>query len=179
MPFRTFNTWLFDRNKTSPIPPAKDGVDILKYNSPISHTFVMQMFMRNGYLNKYLDEYFNNIGLRYLTKEEFFYFIKKCVCDFRVKKSEIVYYKFRRQDKLYNILREKFPQFKNDDISLLAELIEKSEDRDVIYQTLGLDMPIKKKLKNSKKRPAKGKVSLKNFLAGNFSILKEVPLKKS
>ena len=128
MPFRTFSNWLFDRNLKTPIPPARDGVDILKYNSPISHTFVMQMFMRNGDLNKYLDEYFNNIGLRYLTKEEFFYFIKKCVSDFRVKKSQVVYYKFKRQDKLYNILRDKFPQFKNDDISLLAELIEKKEE---------------------------------------------------
>jgi hypothetical protein len=171
MPFRTFNSWLFDQNKTSPIPPAKNGVDILKYNSPITNTFVLSLFMRNGPLNHYLDKYFNNMGLRYLSKEDVFKFIKQCVIDFRVRKRDIVFYKFRRQDKLYNILREKFPQFKNDDISLLCELIEKSDEKEAIYNSIGLATPKKKKLKMGKKRVKKGKVPLKQFLAEHFSII--------
>lgn len=171
MPYRTFNQWLFDRNKTSPIPPAKNGVDILKYNSPITNTFVLSLFMRNGSLNHYLDKYFNNMGLRYLSREELFKFIKKCVIDFKVKRRDIVFYKFRRQDKLYNILREKFPQFKNDDISLLCELIEKSDEKEAIYSSIGLTTPKKKKLKTSKKIVKKGKVSLKQFLVEHFSII--------
>ena len=135
--------------------PPKDGVDILKYNSPISHTFVLQMFMRNGSLNHYLNDYFNNIGLRYLSKEELFMFIKKCVMDFRIRRNQIVFYKWRRQDKLYNLLRDKFPQFKNNDITLLAELIEKSDEREAIFNSLGLEMPKKKKIRTGKKAPKK------------------------
>jgi hypothetical protein len=171
MPFKTFNNWLFDNNKTSPIPPPKDGVDILKYNSPITNTFVLSLFMRNGSLNHYLDEYFNNMGLRYLSREELFKFIKKCVLDFRVRRRDTVFYKFRRQDKLYSILRDKFPQFKNNDITLLCELIEKSDEKEAIYSSLGLETPKKKKLKTGKKEVKKGKVSLKVFLAEHFSIL--------
>ena len=177
MPFRTFNNWLFDRNKNSPIPPPKDGVDIMKYNSPITHVFALQLFMRHGPLNQYLDEYFNNIGLRYIPKDEFFKFIKKCVLDFKVKRTQTVFYKWRRQNKLYNILRDKFPQFKNDDISLLCELIEKSDDKKAIYESLGMELPKKKKLKTGKKRTKKGKISVKEFLAGHFSVLEEVPHK--
>jgi len=171
IPFKTFNNWLFDRNKTTPIPPAKDGVDIIKYNSPISHTFVLSLFMRNGELNHYLDEYFNNIGLRYLTKEDLFKFIKKCVIDFKVRRTDVVFYKYKRQDKLFNILREKFPQFKNNDISLMCELVERSDDKESIYHAIGLETPKKQKLKSKKERPKKNKISLKNFIMEHFSIL--------
>jgi len=109
MPFRTFNNWLFDRNKLSPIPPPRDGVDILKYNSPITNTFILSLFLRNGNLNHYLNEYFNNMGLRYIPKDELFKFIKKCVFDFKVTRRDTVFYKFRRYDKMYSILRDKFP----------------------------------------------------------------------
>jgi len=47
MPFRTYNNWLFDGQRNSPIPKT-DKLDILKYNSPITHTFVISMFLRNG-----------------------------------------------------------------------------------------------------------------------------------
>ena len=177
MPFRTFNSWLFDRNKNSPIPPPRGKVDILKYNSPITHTFALSMFLRHGPLNHYLDQYFNNINLRYIPKDELFKFIKKCVIDFKVKRTQTVFYKWKRQDKLYNILREKFPQFKNDDITLLCELIEKAEDKESIFHSLGMEMPKKKKLRTGKKKRKKGKVSVKNFLAGNFSIIEEAPTK--
>ena len=79
MPFKTFNSWLFDGSRNTPLPKAKDGIDILKYNSPITHTYALSLFLRNGVLNHYLDKYFNNIGLRYLPKEELFLFLKQCV----------------------------------------------------------------------------------------------------
>ena len=171
MPFRTFNNWLFDRNKLSPIPPPRDGVDILKYNSPITNTFILSLFLRNGNLNHYLNEYFNNMGLRYIPKDELFKFIKKCVFDFKVTRRDTVFYKFRRYDKMYSILRDKFPQFKNNDITLLCEVIERSDDKDAIYQSLGFDLPKKKKLKTGKKGPQKKKISLKEFMARHFSVI--------
>jgi len=130
--------------------------------------------MRNGHLNKYLNEYFNNIGLRYMSKEELFKFIKKCVIDFKIQRNQTVFYKYRRQEKLYNILRDKFPQFKNNDISLLCELIERSDDKSAIFNSLGLEMPKKKKIRTGKKRPKKGKIPLKAFLAEHFSMIEEV-----
>jgi len=169
MPFKTFNTWLFDGSRTSPLPPRKEGVDILKYNSPITHTYAISMFMRNGPLNRYLNEYFNNMGLRYLSKEELFLFLKQCVIDFRVQRRDVVFYPYHRKSKLHQILREKLAQLKNDDISLLCDIIDKSEDKDLIYHSLGIEKVKKEKLK--KKETKKKKISAANFLKQNFSII--------
>lgn len=174
-PYQIFNEWLFDRNINSPIPKPKDGVDILKYNSPITHTYIISLFLRNGSLNSYLNDYFNNINLRYIKKEELLYFIKKCVIDFRVKKRDLMFYKYQKQDKLFNNLRERFPQFKNNDISLLCDLIDRSEEKSRIYESIGLEVPKKKKVTVRKTKVKSKKLSSKEFLERHFSILEEVP----
>jgi hypothetical protein len=131
--------------------------------------------MKNGNLNHYLDQYFNDMNVRYLSKEELFLFLKKCVLDFRISKRDTVFYPYRAKNKLYDALREKHPELKNNDISLLCEIIEKSEDREQIYHSLGLEKPPKKqKLKIGKKQVnKKTKINLKKFLGKHFSIIKE------
>lgn len=177
MPFKTFNSWLFDGQSDSPIPrPKKDEQgkqivpDILKYNSPITHTFVTAMFLKHGPLNFYLNQFFNDINLRYLSREELFKFIKKCVQDFRIQKSQITFYPRRPRVILYEKLREKLALFKNDDINLLCDLIERSDNRDAIFDSLGLEKPKKTKLKKAKKIKTK-KVSADTFLKDHFSII--------
>ena len=160
---------MFDGNIKTTIPKARDGVDILKYNSPITHTFVISLFLRNAKLNHYLNNYFNNINLRYLSKEELFYFIKKCVVDFRVKKRDIVYYPRKARNQLYEKLREKIPILKNGDVSLLCDIIHKSEDKNVVYESLGIDKPKKQKIR--RKKIKKKKISLKDFLREHFSTI--------
>ena len=169
MPFKTFHTWLFDGSRTSPIPKATEKIDILKYNSPITHTYLISMFPTHGALNHYLNTYFNNINLRYLEKEDLFKFIKKCVLDFRVKRKDVTYFPYKRQSKLFNVLREKLPQFKNHEISKICKLIDESSDKDTIYEGLNIEKPKKKKIRSKKKQT--GKISLKKFLDTNFSIL--------
>lgn len=169
--YKVFYSWLFDGQRNSPIPPAKDGIDLLKYNSPITNTFLLSLFMRNGNLNHYLNTYFNNMGLRYMTREDMFLFIKKCILDFNIKRREIMFYKFSYQDKLYNVLRDKFPQFKNDDINLLSEIINKSKEKQSIWETLGLKLPKKKKIKRSKKTIKKKHISSESFLSEHFSTI--------
>ena len=173
MPYKTFSNWLFDGSRTSPIPPPKDGIDILKYNSPITHTFALQLFLRHGPLNFYLDQYFNNIGARYLSKEDLFLFLKQCVLDFRVMKRDTVFYPYKAKNKLFDVLREKLPQLKNHDVDLLCDLIERSDDRDHVYDTLGLSKPPKKeKIKIGKKKVNQNKkTSVKEFLEKHFSTM--------
>lgn len=173
MPFKTFTNWLFDGSRNTPIPPPKNGIDILKYNSPITHTFVLQLFMRHGPLNYYLDKYFNNINVRYLSREELFLFAKQCVLDFRAQRRDTVFYPYRAKNKLYDVLRVKIPELKNHDISLLCDIIEESDDKEAIYHTLGLEKPPKKqKIKIGKKKVnKKDKISLKELLEKHFSTL--------
>jgi hypothetical protein len=169
MPFKTFHTWLFDGSRNSPIPKATEKVDILKYNSPITHTYVISMFPKHGPLNHYLNTVFNNINLRYLEREELFKFIKKCVLDFRVKKTDVTYFPYKRRSKLFETIREKFPQFKNFEIAEICKRIDESDERDMIYKSLNLEKLQKKKM--TKKERMEGKISLKAFLEKNFSIL--------
>jgi hypothetical protein len=173
MPFKTYNKWLFDGSRSTPLPKATEKVNILKYNSPITHTFALQMFMRHGPLNHYLDDYFNNIGLRYLSKEELFLFLKKCVIDFRVLKRDTVFFPYRQKNKLFDTIRGKFPELKNNDVSLFCDIIEKSDDRDTIYDTLGLGKPPKKqKVKIGKKKINKeNNIPLKGFMEKHFSVI--------
>lgn len=172
-PYQIFNNWLFDGSRNTPLPEAKDGIDILKYNSPITHTFVLQMFMRNGKMNHYLDEYFNNINVRYLSKEELFIFLKQGVLDFRVLRRDVVFYPYKAKNKLFDILREKHSELKNSDISLLCDIVEKSDDIENIYNALGLEKPPKKeKIKIGKKKINKeNKIPLKEFLEKHFSTI--------
>lgn len=175
MPYRTFNGWLFDgsRNSEFPQPRVDDSgkeiiPDILKYNSPITHTYAISMFLKNGPLNYYLNTYFNNINLRYLDKQELLEFIKKCVLDFRVSKYDTTFIPWTRKTKLFGMLRNKFPELKNCDISLLCDLVEESDEKEGIYNTLGLEKPKKSKVKKQKTNQ---KISVKDFVARHFSIM--------
>ena len=173
--YKTFYSWLYDGNIKSEIPKPKmkdDKVivpDILKYNSPINHTFIVKLFLKNGSLNHYLDQYFNNIGLRYLEKEDFFKFIKKCVIDFKVNRKTIPYFKFKRETKIFNELKKKVPLLKNDDVYLLCDIIEKSDEKEAIYNSLGIEKPEKKKLTKKDKS-----ISSTEFLENNFSIIESL-----
>ena len=172
MPFKTFNKWLFDGKINSPIPrPRKDDNgkiivnDILKYNSPITHTYVISLFLRYGSLNHYLDTYLNNINLRYLSRKDILKFIKKCVIDFKVKKRDIVFYKHKTKRILFDRLRDKMPLLKNDDVLLLCDIIEQSSNKSAIFDSLGIEMPKKTKIKKTKKIP------LDKFLKEHFSVI--------
>jgi len=167
MPFKTFNSWLFDGNLKTEIPNKEV---LLKYNSPITQTYVLNMFILNGKLNHYLNEYFNNIGLRYLDKEEFFKFIKKCVIDFKIKRNTIPFIRmYKKNSKLYERLRVKLPVLKSFEISMLCDSIDKMDDKDIIYSSLGLDKPSKPQ---KQKNIEKNKITNLDDLLSEFKIMR-------
>jgi len=169
MPFKTFNNWLFDCNIKSEFPNPEV---LLKYNSPITHTYVLSLFVLNAKLNHFLNEYFNNVGVRYLDKEEFFRFIKKCVIDFKVQRKSIPYVQsYNRMTNLFNKLEKKVPLLKKYDIALLCDIIDKDPEKELIYSSLGLDNTIKPKNKKEVK-PKNKKVE---DLLAHFSIVRITP----
>lgn len=174
MPFRAFNTWLFDGNLKSDIP-NKDV--LLKYNSPITPMYAINIFLASGKLNQYLDQNFNNIGLWYLDREELFKFIKKCVKDFKIQRNQLSFIPYpKKKDKLWNEVRSRFPVIKSYEVTLLCNLIEKNPDKEAIYTAFGIEKADKKKIKKEKKEK-KSNISLKELIEENFSIM-EVEFKK-
>jgi len=172
--FQVFFNWLFDGNIKSKIPKPKsdsDGKeivpDILKYNSPITNTYVVKIFMNNPKLNYYLNSTMNNVNLWYLDKEDLLYFIKQCVIDFKVRRNSTLYIKHEREEKLFSELRRRIKLIKNNEIKLLCDIIKKSDNKDLIYNSLGLSKPLKKKVKKNNKKNN----NLKYFLKDNFKVI--------
>ncbi len=167
--FRYFMKWLFDGKLDSEIPNKEV---LLKYNSPISHTYLISLFLKNGSLNNYLNKYFNNFNIRKIDKEELFIFIKKCVKDFKININTIYYSSYRRRKKLFDIVRKKIPLLKDYEIEFLCnEIIDKHENKDQIYSSLGLEINIKQKKSKIKKEQKNKKISLDDFLSENFKIM--------
>jgi hypothetical protein len=169
MPYRTFFDWAFSGNIKDPIPVGEGIPDILKYNSPIHETFLLKSFVGNGKLNFYLNTYLNNIGLRYIDKKDLFYFIKQCIIDFKINRRSVHYSKWSHDTALFKKVSKKFPLLKKDEVSILCDEIDKSDEKDSIYRTLGLDKKEFKKKKSKKKAIAK--IGTKKYIAKNFGIV--------
>lgn len=171
--FQTYFDWLFNGDMKSPIPP-----EVLKSTSPINHQYVISVFLGTPKLNLYLDQYFNNINLWYVEKDELLLFLKKCVKDFRVSRRNLSYISWNRTTKLFDELRRRIPGLKSYEITLLSEIIEKSEERDEIYSTLSLDNEKVKTLKQNKKiTKITEKEMVEQFLSSNFKVI-EIEQKK-
>lgn len=180
IPFRTFIDWAFDGSENTPIPKKEvDSVgnvitpDILKASGPLNQRYVISMFMKNPKMCLYLNKYFNNMNLWYLDKKTLFLFLKKCIIDFKARRSDLVFIKSKRsKDKLAEKLSDRFPLLTIDELRFLTELIENSEQRDSIYHSFGMKKPSKRKIKKEKKKRKTGsKTSVKNFLKKNFEVI--------
>ena len=180
IPFKTFINWAFDGSIDSPIPkPEVDSggnvitPDILKPSGPLNQRYVASMFMKNPKMCLYLNKHFNNIGIWYVDKETLFKFLKRGVIDFKMRRGDLFFMKSRRsKDKLMEKLVDRFPLLKLDDLRLLADTIEKSDQRDSIYHSFGLKKPRKRKIKKEKKvKKTADTSSAKHFLNKNFEIV--------
>ena len=168
MPYKTFFNWCFDGNIKNGIPSGEGVPELLKYNSPIHADFLMKSFVTNGKLNHYLNKYLNNIGVRYISKEDLFFFFKQCVIDFKIKRKDIHYVGWAKNDILANKISKKRPLLKKDEIQIVCGLIDKSDDKEAIYRSLGID---KKEFKKKKMKKKQTKISSKNYIAQNFGIM--------
>jgi hypothetical protein len=172
MPYQTFQNWLFDGDLKSKIPTGEKVPDLLSYKSPITSQYMISLFLNNGKLNCFLNEYFNNIGLFYLEKEELMHFLKKCVFDFKIQRRSLPYIQRTKNTKLFEALRKKIPIMKNNDISLLCDIVDKSDIKENVYYSLGLEkQETIKKQKGLKKSTKKDKETIEDFLKNNFKTM--------
>jgi hypothetical protein len=148
--------------------------DILKPSGPLNQRYIMSMFMKNPKMCLYMNKYFNNVNVWYIDKETFFKFIKKCIHDFKFNRRDLLFLKSSKgnKEKLVEKLEERFPLLKFDDVLMLYELIEKSPEKNAIYNSFGLKRVSKRKVKKEKKKGKITKSSAKNFLKKNFEVVR-------
>ena len=164
--FTDYHRWLFDGDIKSTIPH-----EVVKaYN--ISPQYLISTFMTCGKLNSYLDSVFNNFSLFYIKKEELLIFIKKCVIDFSVKKSNLLYLPFSKKDKNFEVMQETFPCLKRYEISTLIDILKSHPDRDDLYIAIGLEDDRKPMLLKSAKKGKMEDRSISNYLKRTFATKK-------
>ena len=140
-PYTLLNKWLYDGSKTTKIPP-----EVIS-NKVVSQNILLYHFQQSKYI-VYLSEVFNNFYLYSLDREEVFHFLKECIqrTGFRPRFIPRIRQTY---SKTVKILTLKFPLLKKDDIKMLIEKIDESEQKDAFYEMIGIRKP--KKLKNKKK----------------------------
>jgi hypothetical protein len=136
-PYTILTRWLHDGSKTTNMPPE------LENDKLISPTFLLYYFQQSKYI-LYLSNLFNNYFIYQLNKADIFKFMKQCVLDSGYKPPFLEKEKTTR-NKLYKILKLKFPYLKSYEIDSLITIVDKSDDKDSIYETFGLYLPKKKK----------------------------------
>jgi len=143
-PYQILNKWLYDGSSTSIIPK-----EILEGNI-IGPQYILWYF-KNSIYNIYINKHFNNFDIYKLDKKIALQFLKKAIIDTGFKPKFIPKQK-HISTKISKLLKNKYPYFKSDDINLLVSIIDKSEEKDQIYETFGLYQPKKKKTTKAVKK---------------------------
>jgi len=159
-PYTLLNRWLFDGSKSTKIPE-----DIEKDKS-ISHMYLLYFFRPSSY-GLIISKLFNNWNLFSLDRIEVFYFLKECVM-MSGYKPPFVQKIPAKKSKLVDILQEKYPFLKNEELFMLVENIDKSDEKDSVYEMFGLYSPTKKKLTKSQQDQFKQEVKKESISLDNL-----------
>ena len=166
-PFNVFFDWCYDGDPKSPIPRGENIPDITKYNSPINEGFILRMFVNHFTITMYLNEFINNIGVRYIDREDLLKFIKQLIRDYKINRNSFRYLGYKRDTKLIDAIKKKFLHLKNFEVDLLHDKIQISPDKSNIYCSFGLDEPKKSVFRQKKMETG---MSVKKFLSTYFVV---------
>jgi len=175
-PYTILNRWLYDGNYKSEIPVS------LCEKSSMPQTMLLYHFISDKYLI-HINKIYNNFNLWAMKLPDVFRFLKHTVKLSGFKPPYTKMYKNKSDTMIFKILRLKFPFLKKYETLMLIDEIDKSDDKNAIYEGFGLKKPIKRKnktkVKQEKKKMVQKKESIKDSdiddvsldsLMENFSI---------
>jgi len=142
--------WFADGSRETKLPE-----DVVKDKS-ISHMYLLHYFRPSVY-GLVISKLFNNWGLFSLERDEVLYFMKECIllCGYKppfYQKTPV------KKNKLVDELVFKYPYLKRDEVFMLVEMIDNSNEKDSIYEMFGLYSPKTKKLTKAQKEEFSNKV---------------------
>jgi hypothetical protein len=140
--YTILNRWLYNGSKDSPMPKE------LIMDKVIGPQYILYYFKDSMY-NLYMNKHFNNYDIFQMDRIDILLFLKKCIILTGYRPRYVAKTKSKRS-KIADILKRKMPYYKWHDIELLVSLIDKREDKDQIYETLGLYKPRKRKATKGK-----------------------------
>jgi len=176
--YKAFTTWLFDGQHDSKLQKQDE---ILKYNSPITHQFILTCFMQVPKFNHYLNQELNNYNLYKVNKMEFLKFLKKAVIDLRLTSNR--HYTWRntryiRMSKLHNVLTKRYPYLKQYEITTLCDKIDTmpKDEKNKYYATFGVDVIKEQKIKRRQKTKKANKNSKTKVEHNNEAVSIQIKL---
>lgn len=135
--YTILNRWLFDGSASSKVPD-----DVIKDKS-IGHMNLLYFFQCSHY-GLVVSKLFNNWGLFSLDRVEVFNFLKQCVL-LSGYRPPFIQRGPKKKSKFFDLLKLKYPYLKREEVFMLVDLIDVSEDKDAYYEMFGLYTPKKKK----------------------------------
>ena len=165
--YTILNRWLHDGSLSTQIP-----VEVVKDKS-IGQTYLLYYFQSSSH-GMVISKLFNNYGLFQMDRVEVFKFLKQSIM-LSGYKPPFVKNTPKRKSKLLDILKQKHPFMKRDEIFMLINIIDNSDEKDRIYEMFGLYDPKKKKVTKAQQKKIlkelgekKEEVSVSNLME-NFS----------
>jgi hypothetical protein len=157
--YSIMNRWLYDGSMSTALPSEVES------DKSISHMYLLYYF-RASPVGLVIDKLMNNWGIFNLDRNEVLLFLKQCISASGYKPPFIQKIPTKK-NKLFYILKEKYPFLKSNEISMLIEFVDQSSEKDQIYEMFGLYSPTKKK---------QTKVQQQQFYSKVSEIKKEVTL---
>jgi len=131
------NRWLYDGSKDTIIPE-----DVVK-DKGIGQMFILYHFQCSPFIVA-ISKLFNNWSLFNLDRVEVLQFVKKAIQSSGYK-PPFIPRGSKIKSKISDILKLKYPYLKREEIFMLVEFIDNSDQKDSIYEMFGLYNPKKKK----------------------------------
>jgi len=130
--------WLYDGSKTTNIPD-----DVINDKS-ISQLYLLYYFQCSHYIS-YISKTFNNYGLFSMDRVEIFKFLKQCI-ELTGYRPPFIKRGSKTKSKMLDVLKFKYPFLKKEEVFMLIEQIDNSDEKDSIYEMFGFFKPKMKKL---------------------------------
>jgi hypothetical protein len=148
-PYAILSKWLHDGSMESEIP--KQLVD----DKSIGCHYVLYYFQDSPYI-QYISNTFNNYEIFKLDRLEIFKFIKQTIrlCH---HKPRFISRVNAQKTKFEQLMFRRHPYLKRMEIRRLCEVIDSSENKDLIYESLGLTVTKKSKMTKKEKEGFKSK----------------------
>jgi len=148
--FSVFLSWCRDKNLNSPIP------DSLVNSKAIGVPFLLSFFLPSSNYFCYINKTFNNWDALKLKNVDVMRTFKEIIYytnynAFSPKKAQ------PKENPLIKVLREKFPYYKKEEIIMAVNIIDNSEDKDVIYEMFGINDKVKVKKLTAKDKKDRSK----------------------
>lgn len=159
-PYQILGKWLNDKSKLSPIPKE------LEEDKTIGPQYILYYFQTSPYI-LFLNDLFNNFDIYQMDRIDSFKMIKD-ICLKTSFKQKYINNSKEKDTQLNKSLAKQYPHLKKYEVGYLGRVIDTLDNKDTIYETLGLTKPKKQKINVKENKIKKEKPKTENYSFDNL-----------